>query len=308
MKTTIWVTTQFEGFHRWKDAPDEISYLRDFHRHIFHVKLGKEVKHDNREIEFISLKNSIDSYILGIFKGKKFEYSCEELARLLLSYVDGDYCEVSEDGENGARVEKLNIWGKSPLEEVFKREKEKKQNEDAIKMLDSMITPVTISKDPYQELKRKKDKIFVGIEAEGPHRGCKTLFIPGSVSYDRLDEVLKNLHDEIGNNDSYKAYLGAGNDSVLQDNLLLRLNRSFYDRNIIIEVESFNKLNYEIISVNMTLVSLNHLDKAKPFYNNSYIKYVEWDKGIITWVNYECRKIYTTLISDPFFNQDKEVE
>ena len=300
MKTTIWITTQFEGFHRWKDAPDSVSYLRDYHRHIFHVKLGKVVKHDNREIEFITLKNSVDAYIAGIYKGKKFEDSCEQIATKLLSYIDGDYCEVSEDGENGARIEKLNIWGKSPLEEVFKREKEKKKLE-----IDSISNNST---NTYEELKRKKDKMFVGIEAEGPCRGYKTLFIPGSMNYDVVSANLFKLSKVIENGEITKVYLGAGNDYVFQPVLLNLIKNYFFDRNITIEVEKFTKELFNVTTAEMIIVSLNHLDKQNYPYDNRYIKYVEYNKGIIFWVNYECRKIYTTLMSDPLFKQDEDIE
>ena len=33
--TSIIVRTQFEGFHKYVHAPDEVSYLRQLHRHIF---------------------------------------------------------------------------------------------------------------------------------------------------------------------------------------------------------------------------------------------------------------------------------
>ena len=55
MRRFIYVTTQFEGVHRYKDAPDEVSFLRDYHRHIFKVKLAIEVMHNERDIEFIML-------------------------------------------------------------------------------------------------------------------------------------------------------------------------------------------------------------------------------------------------------------
>ena len=36
-KMTLWVTTQLEGFHKWEQAPDEVAYLRERHRHMFGV-------------------------------------------------------------------------------------------------------------------------------------------------------------------------------------------------------------------------------------------------------------------------------
>lgn len=103
MSTSVFVTTRFVGFHRWKDAPEQHAYLRNWHRHVFHVRLTVSVNHDNREVEFIDLKKQVDEYIACIFVlPGPFEHSCEQIARLLLDYFSASEVEVSEDGENGA--------------------------------------------------------------------------------------------------------------------------------------------------------------------------------------------------------------
>jgi hypothetical protein len=33
----IQVRTSFVGVHQWKDAPDEVAFLRNLHRHVFKV-------------------------------------------------------------------------------------------------------------------------------------------------------------------------------------------------------------------------------------------------------------------------------
>lgn len=101
----IWVTARFEGWHRWKDAPDECAYLRDWHRHMFHIKLGVQVTHANRDIEFIGLKAKLDTH-LRTYTGyeKRFELSCEQIALALQVVFNASFVEVSEDGENGALV------------------------------------------------------------------------------------------------------------------------------------------------------------------------------------------------------------
>jgi len=103
MKTIVWVSTSFEGFHRWKDAPDDMAFLRNFHRHIFEVELGVEVDDDNREVEFFELQEKIDKYIKKTFS-EHFEFSCEQIAKLLLIKFNASYVKVSEDGENGATI------------------------------------------------------------------------------------------------------------------------------------------------------------------------------------------------------------
>jgi hypothetical protein len=106
MKTYVWIKTSFEGFHQWTNAPDCVAFLRDFHRHIFNVKLGKQVTHENREIEFFQLKATVDRHLDDFYAGQYFVYSCENIAAELLKRFDADFVEVDEDGENGARVEK----------------------------------------------------------------------------------------------------------------------------------------------------------------------------------------------------------
>ena len=100
----VFIRTTFVGFHRWKDAPEVVSFLRDWHRHIFHVKIGVEVLDSNREVEFFIFKKQVDGFIARAYADKHFESSCEMIAEDLLTHFQAAYCEVSEDGENGAIV------------------------------------------------------------------------------------------------------------------------------------------------------------------------------------------------------------
>lgn len=106
MKIYITMTTRFEGFHRWSDAPEAASFLRARHRHVFHVKAVKEVAHDDRDIEFILLKREVDKHIalLNDTPEEVENWSCERWAIALVEKFGLAECEVSEDGENGARV------------------------------------------------------------------------------------------------------------------------------------------------------------------------------------------------------------
>jgi hypothetical protein len=105
MKTSIFITTRFEGFHRWPTAPDAVAFLRDSHRHIFHVRLEKPVAHNDRDIEFILLKREVDREIARL-QGECSEmvatWSCENWADVLGKEFQASRVEVSEDGENGA--------------------------------------------------------------------------------------------------------------------------------------------------------------------------------------------------------------
>jgi len=102
----VWATLQFAATHHWPEAPQEVIFLRNPHRHVFHVKIWAFVDHDNRDIEFISLKNKVERHIqreyAERFLGKT---SCEMLGRQLLDiFPEIDMVSVSEDNENGAEV------------------------------------------------------------------------------------------------------------------------------------------------------------------------------------------------------------
>ena len=114
MKTEVYCTLQIEGTHNWPDCPfDEVGYLRDPHRHMFHIKAYKEVTHSDRDVEFIMLKHDIEHFMWKEF-GKEsrnmsclIEFgamSCEMIAEKLIEEFDLSRCEVNEDGENGAIV------------------------------------------------------------------------------------------------------------------------------------------------------------------------------------------------------------
>jgi hypothetical protein len=104
ISTEVFVTTQFEAIHNWPGCPfDEVAYLRDPHRHVFHIKAYKKVNHDDRDVEFIMLKHAINNYLITKYPLRLFgAKSCEMLARELIEVFQLSKCEVSEDNENGA--------------------------------------------------------------------------------------------------------------------------------------------------------------------------------------------------------------
>lgn len=107
MRIRIFVTTNFEAFHHWPDAPEEVAFLRSLHRHIFYVRAEKVVTHANRDIEFLLLKRELNAIIE---EAKDINdtrtWSCEQWAIYLLEMLRFNRVEVSEDNENGAIVEK----------------------------------------------------------------------------------------------------------------------------------------------------------------------------------------------------------
>lgn len=105
----IVVRTTFEGLHCWPECPyEEVAFLRNPHRHLFHVTVKCSVTHSDRELEFFILKRDLDLYIktLNYNLGQS---SCEDLcnmiyANLVDNYPTINYVSVFEDGENGAEL------------------------------------------------------------------------------------------------------------------------------------------------------------------------------------------------------------
>lgn len=104
---SVFARTQFEATHSWPECPiEEVAYLRDEHRHVFHIEAHKQVTHDDRDTEFIVLKHRMEELLEEMFPDHKMgSTSCEMLAIRLIGTLGLSKCMVSEDNENGATVE-----------------------------------------------------------------------------------------------------------------------------------------------------------------------------------------------------------
>jgi len=102
----IFVTTQKELIHKYPEAPEEVGYLKNSHRHIFFFRIYLEVQSNDREIEFIKFKHYVNS-ILPKDGTDINSSSCEMLAEWLYNAISKVYPKrkmkiiVSEDDENG---------------------------------------------------------------------------------------------------------------------------------------------------------------------------------------------------------------
>lgn len=116
---TVYAKVSFEGIHYWPDAPDEVKFLRNPHRHIFNVKVAVEVKSNDREIEFIMLGHRLKELFRSYAKDdpngvwNMGTTSCEDVAEMAMAWIRyklaipaGTYIaiQVDEDGENGCSV------------------------------------------------------------------------------------------------------------------------------------------------------------------------------------------------------------
>lgn len=106
--TRIWVTFQKAGIHRYPNAPEDVGYLADSHRHLFKFKVTAEVKHNNRDLEF----HQFLGWLEGLYTDKVLSLdhkSCEMMCEELMEQMTDKFgtqrlfeVEVSEDGECGA--------------------------------------------------------------------------------------------------------------------------------------------------------------------------------------------------------------
>jgi hypothetical protein len=108
---SITVKVQQVGFHHWGDAPEEVAYLRDSHRHVFHASFTiRDLNHADRDQEFHLVQGWVREEFAKILDHAKREgMSCEMMAQRLcirgrVKYQSSISCEVSEDGENHATV------------------------------------------------------------------------------------------------------------------------------------------------------------------------------------------------------------
>nr|DAJ68403.1 MAG TPA: antibiotic resistance protein [Caudoviricetes sp.] len=129
LQTSIGIRFEVEGFHNYPDASKNhgelVKFLEQPHRHIFKFNCKKRVNHDNRDEEFILLRRKVKQYInrkFPVFESgcECYDFgsmSCEMIAKNILKQFDFDSVEVSEDGENYAVVEKVEVRDNS-IEEL----------------------------------------------------------------------------------------------------------------------------------------------------------------------------------------------
>lgn len=138
-RTYINVRGQYEGFHAYENAPDQVAFLKNSHRHIFKWRVTIQVFGTDRELEFFIVKSVLEREILAYTRLKSNLGSCEQQAEEILKGLVNAYgphrqymVRVSEDGENDGFV----MWhprdlpgGVSGVREVDAREETKQDSE-----------------------------------------------------------------------------------------------------------------------------------------------------------------------------------
>lgn len=115
----IWITFQKEGIHCYPAAATDpllatgdqydVSFLAHPHRHIFHFRVGIDVFHNDRDIEFIQFKRWLENlYATGTLSldHKSCEMMADDLYIKIATRYPGRavWIEVAEDGENGCLI------------------------------------------------------------------------------------------------------------------------------------------------------------------------------------------------------------
>lgn len=132
IKTNIIVKLQIDGTHQWSGVKKDhnlfsVFFLANPHRHMFHIVAKKEVSHGDRDIEIINLKRNIQDYLHNHYYNTELrthefkEMSCEMIASVLAKVFGLCYCEVLEDGENGAEVFQDTIIMTEEFKQKIKR-------------------------------------------------------------------------------------------------------------------------------------------------------------------------------------------
>jgi hypothetical protein len=111
MKSTVIIQFEIAGFHHYPNAPQQVQFLSNDHRHTFKIKAGYSVEDLNREKEIFIQREYLKEYLIESYGYPcQFEaMSCEMIANDLLEFGLEDgliWVEVWEEKTGGARVEK----------------------------------------------------------------------------------------------------------------------------------------------------------------------------------------------------------
>lgn len=108
---SVWIKFQSERVHSWPDAPPDVLhvYLRQPHRHLFHIRVEARTTDPRRQVSFERLRYESKRAWEESIPAISF-LSCEEMAmklgQALLDRTRGQdidlfRIDVSEDGESG---------------------------------------------------------------------------------------------------------------------------------------------------------------------------------------------------------------
>lgn len=323
------VRTTFIAQHNWPNAPGSVKFLRNMHRHVFHVSVAKKVEHNDRDIEFFTLQKQVKDFVEERFAGRELEgMSCEMMASQILIHFDATSVAVSEDGENEAVVIAR------PQAVVIARPQE-----------DSVVTKTWSNKwgsydsgsgsgsgsgieieNVHVKTKdtTKYGHIFIGLEAEGPWVGRKTMFVPFSTTIDQFEHCYAYCKEHGFEDYLNHIYFGAGNDPILRHltkellqkpQLLYHLLTGLLDKRferVTLEFKEFFKIGILEYRADLITISNESCDSIRHHDNGGPLFYKRVTEDTIRWLNpfssntpylYE----YRTKRDFHYFKYDREV-
>lgn len=304
-QTEVWVTTQFEAFHRWKDAPEGVAFLRHYHRHVFKVRVGVAVGHNDRAVEFFQLKEQLDEYLHVHWRGSMTDHSCEAMAQDIVGYLQSQslsvlYVSVSEDGENGAVVRVKNgaktVSGGLGVSQPPE-------------LTPSPVHAVLDGVPAVPQHLAKRVRCFVGTECEGPNYNKVLLFVPGCVRPEEFLRAWEKVKHRVSG-----VYLGAGNMRDIDWNTA----QAVFDKVpavgiVTVEVDSthdlpngtdsFNSRMDRSLVVSLDLTNVEQWRRGDD-YGPDYVKV--YGDSHVHWFN-RRHEVISTPYSHSYFQQDREV-
>lgn len=305
---SITVRTEFVGFHRWKDAPDAVAFLREYHRHKFGVVVFIRTDHSDRQLEFFIVKKKVDEYVQKVYHDSRFDLSCEAVAetigRQLIKHhkLPVFMVKVDEDGENGGVAhfkEKPKGWSSYDVPLTVTELPIVRADDGPDLRAGFRPEPAA----PILAAPQVKTRCFVGVEAEGPRRGGYTLFVPGHTSPDDFAKALSAL--SMSNARPPLVYYGAGNDRKLRQDTLGKILQSYAPAALTIEVDSLATLEVSLSSraLHALCVSMDPSD-----HRAHYTKKV--DTNLIAWRCMHGPSVGTVIITrtnDFLFQTDADI-
>jgi hypothetical protein len=109
----MWASVKFVRpmIHCWPGAPEQVSHLKNPHRHLFHFQVDVQQYGDDRDVEYLMLSDRVQEW----FDAQEWALytSCEMFARRIKWWLESLFhnpvrkvrVSVYEDGENGTVLE-----------------------------------------------------------------------------------------------------------------------------------------------------------------------------------------------------------
>lgn len=109
MINEVIIRLEIDGFHRYPNAPEEVSFLANNHRHTFVITCAYAIIDLDREKEIFICRDEVKKYIENKYgiPAQFNDMSCEMICNDILNSFSGDWmrwCEVWEENTGGARV------------------------------------------------------------------------------------------------------------------------------------------------------------------------------------------------------------